>query len=210
MALKISKLPIALAVAAFAGTISLAAISDADAGPRKHHKGYHGKHHGHGGGYKRKHRRHGYHGGDVLGAGIAGFLIGSLVAPPAYAVQPYYAPPTVIYERPPVAYGYPEPVYSSPPIYPAPPAYSDGYRRPYSEYEQYEEYDGKTGSVYSDERPPKVLTYEDTVGANPQIAGTEPGSAAWFEYCRSKFRSFDDRTGTYLGYDGNRHLCVVR
>lgn len=205
MVLNITRLPIAVLAAAFAGTICLAAVSDADAGPR-HRKGYHGKHYGHGGGYK--HRRHGYRGGDVLGAGIAGFLIGSLVAaPPAYAVQPYYAAPTVIYERPPVAYGYPEPIYSSPPVYPAPPVYSDGYRRPYSEYEQY---DGRTGSVYSNEEPPEVLTYEETVGDNPQIAGTEPGSAAWFEYCRSKFRSFDDQSGTYLGYDGRRHLCVVR
>ncbi|MGI9400200.1 MAG: BA14K family protein, partial [Rhizobiaceae bacterium] len=30
------------------------------------------------------------------------------------------------------------------------------------------------------------------------------------EYCRSKFRSFDERSGTYLGYDGRRRLCVVR
>ncbi|MEM7461086.1 MAG: BA14K family protein [Pseudomonadota bacterium] len=204
-----TRLPVALLAAAFTGTIMLSAVSEAEAGP-KHRKGYHGKHYKHGG---YKHRRHGYRGGEVLGAGIAGFLIGSLVAPPVYAVQPYYAPPTVIYEPPPVAYSYPEPVYTSPPIYPAPPVYSEGYRRPYSEYERYEEYEpynGKTGSIYKDEQPPKVLTYEDTVGQNSQIAGTEPGSPAWFEYCRARFRSFDEQTGTYLGYDGKRHLCVVR
>lgn len=29
----------------------------------------------------------------------------------------------------------------------------------------------------------------------------------WLAYCSSKYRSFDPRTGTYLGYDGLRHPC---
>ena len=27
------------------------------------------------------------------------------------------------------------------------------------------------------------------------------------EYCRQRYRSYDLRTGTYLGYDGQRHPC---
>ncbi|WP_245454267.1 BA14K family protein [Aquabacter cavernae] len=37
-----------------------------------------------------------------------------------------------------------------------------------------------------------------------------PGPAAdpnWIAYCSAKYRSFDPRTGTYLGYDGLRHPC---
>jgi hypothetical protein len=34
-----------------------------------------------------------------------------------------------------------------------------------------------------------------------------PGRADWYAYCASKYRSFDPRTGTYLGYDGYRHPC---
>lgn len=37
-----------------------------------------------------------------------------------------------------------------------------------------------------------------------------PGPAAdpnWISYCSAKYRSFDPRTGTYLGYDGLRHPC---
>ena len=32
-------------------------------------------------------------------------------------------------------------------------------------------------------------------------------SSEWAAYCASKYRSFDIRTGTYLGYDGYRHPC---
>lgn len=27
------------------------------------------------------------------------------------------------------------------------------------------------------------------------------------EYCMNRFRSYDPQSGTYLGYDGNRHPC---
>jgi hypothetical protein len=29
----------------------------------------------------------------------------------------------------------------------------------------------------------------------------------WLAYCSSRYRSFDPRTGTYIGYDGHRHPC---
>lgn len=29
----------------------------------------------------------------------------------------------------------------------------------------------------------------------------------WFRYCSSRYRSFDPRTGTFMGYDGRRHPC---
>jgi hypothetical protein len=46
--------------------------------------------------------------------------------------------------------------------------------------------------------------------APPPPAYYAPGYAAdsdWIAYCSSKYRSFDPRTGTYLGYDGLRHPC---
>lgn len=33
------------------------------------------------------------------------------------------------------------------------------------------------------------------------------GSQAWVDYCYSKYRSFDEYSGTYMGYDGRRHAC---
>jgi hypothetical protein len=41
----------------------------------------------------------------------------------------------------------------------------------------------------------------------PPPAYYAPPSSDWAAYCASKYRSFDIRTGTYLGYDGYRHPC---
>lgn len=37
----------------------------------------------------------------------------------------------------------------------------------------------------------------------------EAGSPAWFDWCESRYRSFNPRTGTYRGFDGQDHYCVV-
>ena len=34
-----------------------------------------------------------------------------------------------------------------------------------------------------------------------------PWTPEWYSYCASKYRSFDPRSGTYMGYDGYRHMC---
>ncbi len=39
------------------------------------------------------------------------------------------------------------------------------------------------------------------------VYGPAPWSPDWYAYCASKYRSFDAASGTYLGYDGRRHLC---
>ena len=43
-------------------------------------------------------------------------------------------------------------------------------------------------------------------GAPPPVAyGPPPGDAV--AYCMQQYRSYDPRSGTYLGYDGFRHPC---
>jgi hypothetical protein len=39
----------------------------------------------------------------------------------------------------------------------------------------------------------------------PVAYGPPPGDAVG--YCMQRFRSYDPNSGTYLGYDGNRHPC---
>jgi hypothetical protein len=56
-----------------------------------------------------------------------------------------------------------------------------------------------------------------TAQAAPLAPSTASGIAAAAEtsgatgtpvqYCASRFRSYDPRSGTYLGYDGYRHAC---
>lgn len=37
--------------------------------------------------------------------------------------------------------------------------------------------------------------------------GYQPWSPAWYDYCRSKFRSFNPQTGTYTTYRGVQKFC---
>ena len=48
---------------------------------------------------------------------------------------------------------------------------------------------------------PPVVTYDS--------APFEPWSNDWYRYCRDRYRTFDDVTGTFMGYDGRRHFCVA-
>lgn len=38
----------------------------------------------------------------------------------------------------------------------------------------------------------------------------EPWSREWYNWCDNRYRSFNPNTGTYRGYDGRDHFCVVR
>lgn len=38
----------------------------------------------------------------------------------------------------------------------------------------------------------------------------EPWTAEWYRACGMRYRSFDPRSGTFMGYDGKRHFCVIR
>ncbi|MFZ1813069.1 MAG: BA14K family protein [Rhizobiaceae bacterium] len=172
-----------------------------------------------------RHQRHS--GGDEFVAGVAGFLLGTAIGGPR---QPVYVSPPVVYVEPqPI---YPQPVYGQPvygqpvygqPVYGQPvysqPVYSDpGYlsapstpypvyqepvqRRPYSEIKRNRQYQHDDG--------PDVITYDETVGGIRQASAAEPWTPGWELWCSSKYRSFDRRSGTFLGYDGNRHFCRVK
>ena len=34
-----------------------------------------------------------------------------------------------------------------------------------------------------------------------------PWTRAWYDYCFSRYRTFNPRTGMYVGYDRRRHFC---
>jgi hypothetical protein len=57
---------------------------------------------------------------------------------------------------------------------------------------------------------PPPLFYGPRVFYPPGHYGPLMGSYGppdWIAYCFSRYRSFDPATGTYMGYDGRRHLC---
>jgi hypothetical protein len=92
--------------------------------------------------------------------------------------RPYYGP------------GY----YAYGPGYPAP-AYGPGYG--------YEDDGYVASSGYADDG----YGPEYAQGPDEEYAqGPAPGGNAQ-SYCASRFRSYDPRSGTYLGFDGVRHSC---
>lgn len=36
----------------------------------------------------------------------------------------------------------------------------------------------------------------------------QPWTGKWYSYCRARYRSFSEQTGTYTGYDGQQHFCA--
>lgn len=37
----------------------------------------------------------------------------------------------------------------------------------------------------------------------------EPWTRGWYDYCSYRYRTFNARTGTFTGYDGEQHFCVA-
>ncbi|MBM7049769.1 MULTISPECIES: BA14K family protein [Rhizobium] len=59
--------------------------------------------------------------------------------------------------------------------------------------------------------PPRRVYVERDVSyyAPPSAGGLRPWSSSWMRYCYDRYRSFDGRSGTYVGYDGMRHFCTA-
>ena len=98
------------------------------------------------------------------------------------AVGAIIADQTIRYRQPNVVYVQPQPRYVAPqPVYVAP------------------------QPVYPSHSTPRVITYENSVGVS-----YEPWSPEWYDWCRANYRSFNASKGTYRGYDGLDHFCVVK
>jgi hypothetical protein len=71
--------------------------------------------------------------------------------------------------------------------------------------------------IYVNPRPRPQRPYADPYGSGRDVvylddgyaAALEPWSPEWYDYCADRYRSFDERTGTFRGYDGQDHFCVA-
>jgi hypothetical protein len=103
----------------------------------------------------------------------------------------------------------------------------EGYARPQRPAYGYSDYGYGYGSPYAGRDrffappapPPDVPLAGDPRGAILLPPGRVPRTVvdvihrpapftdAWYAWCFERYRSFDPRSGTFLGYDGRRHLC---
>ncbi|MGC4245030.1 BA14K family protein [Agrobacterium tumefaciens] len=98
---------------------------------------------------------------------------------------------------------YDEPVYVDPPVrrYAAPQPVYDSYEEP-----DYRYYRPQPQPAY---RAQPVYDNRPVYGQRPVYRTIEPWTNAWYDYCSQRYRSFNSRTGTYVGYDGQSHFCVA-
>jgi hypothetical protein len=57
---------------------------------------------------------------------------------------------------------------------------------------------------YYPEPEPRVIYREPVV-----VPTYEPWTQSWYDYCAQRYRSFNPRTGTFVGYDGLEHFCTA-
>jgi hypothetical protein len=55
--------------------------------------------------------------------------------------------------------------------------------------------------------PPRRTVYQER--RVQYTYGVEPWTPEWYDYCAARYRSFNARTGTYVGYDGMSHFCTA-
>jgi len=66
------------------------------------------------------------------------------------------------------------------------------------------------GGAIANSNNPRVIYRQRTAPRAINGGGNyEPWSQSWFRYCSNQYRSFNAATGTYRGYDGRDHFCVV-
>ncbi len=61
--------------------------------------------------------------------------------------------------------------------------------------------------VYVAPSPPPVVYQPRYQPAPVYYAGPQPWTPEWYDYCDARYRSFDRRTGYFLGYDRQYHFC---
>ncbi|WP_455473814.1 BA14K family protein [Bartonella sp. B30(2025)] len=58
--------------------------------------------------------------------------------------------------------------------------------------------------------PQTQVIYQAQPSAGYQtVQQPSPSHWSWLQYCKSKYRSFNEKTGTFKGYDGKEHFCYA-
>lgn len=72
-------------------------------------------------------------------------------------------------------------------------------------YDDYYDYEPQPRRVYRNDyyrpAPQRRVVYRDYA--------VEPWTPEWYQYCSDRYRSFNARSGTFTGYDGQQHFCTA-
>ena len=77
-------------------------------------------------------------------------------------------------------------------------------------------YQSGQGSYYGSSQPVPLDQYSGYNGSGPEVitfndpADLQPWTPGWREWCHNRYRSFNQNTGTFRGYDGLDHFCVPK
>lgn len=63
--------------------------------------------------------------------------------------------------------------------------------------------------IYQVPPPPPYYPPPPPPRPYPVYSHLAPWSPGWYDYCASRFRSFNPRTGTFRGYDGRQYFCIA-
>jgi BA14K-like protein len=128
-----------------------------------------------------RNRRHN-HNSDALVAGVIGLAAGAIIVG---ALADQNNQPRVYYRQ----RVYDEPVYDGP-------AFDEPvYAQPDEDY-------------YPPQPRPHIIRRHPQVIYSDNYAGSfEPWTRGWYQYCASRYRSFNPDRGTYRGNDGLNHFC---
>jgi BA14K-like protein len=153
------------------------------------------------------HRRHhgDNNGGDALAAGavglIAGALIGGALAQPQRHQRVYIDPP--VYPQADYgdnSYGEPDPYYTRPRQVYVDPYNNDGY------------YQQPRVIIRQQVYQPRVRTWippRQRIIATDSYSSLQPWSPEWFDYCSTRYRTFNPHTGTFRGRYGRTYFCTA-
>ena len=81
------------------------------------------------------------------------------------------------------------------------PGYRYGYGNSYGDYAYSPGYRYSYGNSYGD------YAYSPGYRSGPSYTYESSGGGDDVAYCKQRFRSYDPASGTYMGYDGQRHPC---
>jgi hypothetical protein len=150
-------------------------------------------------------------------AGTVGLAAGVVIGSAIVSQRPRYVQPRTVYVAPGPVYEGPVGVYDGPvddwdgpdQAYAEPDGYQPGDDQGYERYDDRATGQDDDQAIGQDYFPEKPRRNGEDAGDSRQAGAVEPWSREWRDYCEGRYRTFNPKTGTYRGIDGQDHFCTA-